>query len=330
MTQEHNRVNKAQWCITRRDLLKTGAGIGASLVGGCAATQRLSRALSGKRLRFGMVTDLHYADIAARGSRHYRQSPGKLAECLDLMNREGVDFLIELGDFKDQATPPVRDGTLAYLQTIEAQFQGFEGPTYHVLGNHDVDSISKQDFLARVSNTGIAPDASYYSFDAQGLHCIVLDANFMANGQAYDSGNFDWTDTHIPPEELAWLEQDLANTRKKVLVFCHQCLDGTESHHVKNGAAVRQVLEDSKKVLAVFTGHNHAGHYSLIKGIHYYTLKAVVEGAQATDNAYAIVEAHPHDTISVTGYRKAVSTVARGSALSWRVNSGTQDSDAKL
>ena len=308
MTKEHNRVNKARWRITRRDLLKTGAALGAGLVGGCAVTRRLSRALSGKRLRFGMVTDLHYADIAARGSRHYRRSPGKLAECLDLMNEQDVDFLIELGDFKDQATPPVHDTTLQYLRTVEAQFQGFEGPTYHVLGNHDVDSISKQDFLAQVTNTDIAPDASYYSFDAQGLHCIVLDANFMANGQAYDSGNFNWTETYICPEQMTWLDQDLGRTRKKALVFCHQCLDGTESHHVKNGTAVRRILEDSEKVLAVFTGHNHAGDYSLIKGIHYYTLKAVVEGAEATDNAYAIVELHPDDTISVTGYRKAVST----------------------
>ena len=308
MTKDHYHANKSEWRVTRRDLLKAGAGIGAGLVGGCAAPQRLARALFGKRLRFGMITDLHYADFAPRGSRHYRQSQSKLAECLDLMNQERVDFLIELGDFKDQATPPVHDSTLAYLQTIEAQFQGFEGPTYHVLGNHDVDSISKQDFLARVTNTGVAPDASYYAFDAQGLHCIVLDANFMANGQAYDSGNFDWTETYICPEEMAWLEQDLRRTRKKTLVFCHQCLDGTESHHVKNAAEVRQLLEDSEKVLAVFMGHNHAGDYSLIKGIHYYTLKAVVEGSQATDNAYAIVEVHPDESISVTGYRKAIST----------------------
>jgi len=318
MSKNRNRKMDKQWQVTRRDVLKAGGGLGAGLLGGCAVTQGLSRALAGRTLRFGMITDLHYADVAPRGSRHYRQSPGKLAECLDLMNQEQVDFLIELGDFKDQATPPAHDSTLAYLKTIEAQFQGFAGPTYHVLGNHDVDSISKQDFLAQVTNTGIAPDASYYAFDARGLHCIVLDANFMANGQAYDSGNFDWTKTYINPKQMAWLEQDLKRTRKKTLVFCHQCLDGTESHHVKNGAEVRQVLEDSEKVLAVFTGHNHAGHISLIKGIHYYTLKAAVEGSQATDNAYAIVEVQADNTISVTGYRKAVTTVATPSALKWR------------
>ena len=304
MSEDCNHTLDSQWRVTRRDVLQAGIGLGASLMGGCAVTNRLS----GRQLRFGMVTDIHYADVAARGARHYRQSPAKLAECLDLMNQEKVDFLIEMGDFKDQATPPLRDTTLAYLRTIEAQFQGFAGPTYHVLGNHDVDSISKQDFLNQVTNTGIAPDASYYAFDAQGLHCIVLDANFMADGQAYDSGNFNWTETYICPEQVDWLKQELRHTHKRTLVFCHQCLDGDESHHVKNGAAVRQVLEDSKKVLAVFMGHNHAGHYSLINGIHYYTLKAVVEGDQVTDNAYAIVEVRPDDTVVVTGYRKAVST----------------------
>lgn len=312
MSQDRKFTIEGQWRVTRRDVLKAGAGLGASLLGGCAVTDGLSQALSGHKLRFGMVTDIHYADVAARGSRHYRRSPGKLAECLELMSEQKVDFLIELGDFKDQATPPARDTTLAYLETIESQYQGFAGPTYHVLGNHDVDSISKQDFLSRATNTGIAPDASYYAFDARGVHCIVLDANFMADGQAYDSGNFNWTETYICPEELAWLERDLRKTRKKVLVFCHQCLDGDESHHVKNSVVVREVLEDSKKVLAVFTGHNHAGHYSLINGIHYYTLKALVEGDQDTDSAYAIVETAPNSDITVTGYRKAISTEMAG------------------
>ena len=30
----------------------------------------------------------------------------KLSECVDLMNEQKVDFLIELGDFKDQGNPP--------------------------------------------------------------------------------------------------------------------------------------------------------------------------------------------------------------------------------
>jgi metallophosphoesterase superfamily enzyme len=106
----------------------------------------------------------------------------KLAACVAEMNRERVDFLVELGDFKDQDTPPVESRTLEYLERIEGVFRKFEGPRYHVLGNHDMDSISKAQFLARVENAGIPSERSYYSFDLRGIHGVVLDANFTREG----------------------------------------------------------------------------------------------------------------------------------------------------
>lgn len=46
--------------------------------------------------------------------------------------------------------------------------------------------------------------------------------------------------------------------------------------------------------------------YSHIKGIHYYTLKALVKGSGAENNSYAIVEVRRNRDVTVTGYRKAV------------------------
>ena len=91
-----------------------------------------------------------------------------------------------------------------------------------------------------------------------------------------------------------------------MIAFVHQQLDGEGSHCVKNAAAVRQILQENKSVLAVFQGHNHAGHYSAIEGIHYYTSKAMVEGSGSSNNAYAIVEVHEDSGIVVTGYRREV------------------------
>ncbi|MHC4751588.1 MAG: hypothetical protein ACYTFW_17160 [Planctomycetota bacterium] len=70
---------------------------------------------------------------------------------------------------------------------------------------------------------------------------------------------------------------------------------------------VRKILQASGKVLAVFQGHHHSGSYSHISGIHYYTLKALVEGSGPENNSYAIAEVHPDNSITITGYRKAVS-----------------------
>jgi 3',5'-cyclic AMP phosphodiesterase CpdA len=257
-------------------------------------------------LRFGIVTDCHYADTDTVGIRYYRHSLDKLGECVEAMNKQQVDFLVELGDFKDQNSPPAEQKTLSYLQAVEGVFCKFDGPAYHVLGNHDQDSLSKAQFLTNIENTDIDAGRSYYSFDFNGVHFIVLDANYKSDGTDYGHGNFDWTDANIPPAELQWLRRDLAASPGPVIVLVHQLLDGTGSHHLKNAADVRQVLEQSGKVLAVFQGHRHDGGYSLIEGIHYYTLKAVVEGPAPENNSYAVVEVRPDMNINVTGYRKAV------------------------
>jgi hypothetical protein len=223
------------------------------------------------------------------------------------MKAEKVDFLVELGDLKDQDKSPVEQYTLVYLDRAEAVFERFGGPQYHVLGNHDVDSLSKQQVLARIRNTGGDPARSYYSFDVHGLHCIVLDANYRADGVEYDHGSFDWTDANIPAVELDWLRRDLTAARAPVVVFVHQLLDGTGSEYVKDAAQVRQILEQSGKVLVVFQGHRHQGQVQQIHGIHYYTLKAVVEGNGPDNNAYAIVEIRPDRSMAITGYGKVAS-----------------------
>jgi alkaline phosphatase len=71
-----------------------------------------------------------------------------------------------------------------------------------------------------------------------------------------------------------------------VIVFVHQQLDCEGDLCVNNAGEVRQVLKRSRKKLAVFQGHNHSGHYSRLNGIHYYTLKAMVEGSGSHNNAY--------------------------------------------
>ncbi len=306
MRNDSRELGRA-WTISRRVLLRSAvaAAAGPTLLSLSCAGNR--QAVARRPVRFGVVTDCHYADADTMRMRFYRDSLDKLAECVARMNAERVDFLIELGDFKDQNRPPVEAATLSHVEKVEAVFQRFGGPTYHVLGNHDADSISKAQFLARVENTGIDAGRRYYAFDVRGIHCIVLDANYNADGADYDHGNFVWTDTNIPAHELDWLRADLAAARRPAIVFVHQLLDGTGSDYVNNAAEVREILQDSGRVLAVFQGHRHQGGYSDIDGIHYCTQKALVEGQGPDSNAYAVVEVRPDGSLVVTGYRQAVS-----------------------
>lgn len=303
-THHNHQPNK--WVVTRREVLKA-SGL---FIAGLTMKVPMSYSQEPKQkpiIQFGMVTDMHYADADIRGSRHYRESLPKLETCVTFMNDQKVRFLMELGDLKDQDQSANEKDTLKYLKTIETAFAKFKGPRYHVLGNHDMDSISKKQFLTHAKNTDIHKDASYYSFDKEGLHFVVLDACYTAEGLDYDHGNFSWKDANIPEKQCTWLKNDLASNSKPTIVFVHQQLDGETNHCIKNAAEVRQILQKSQNVLAVFHGHNHAGHYSHIEGIHYYTLKAVVEGSGEENNAYATVDVFDDHSIVVTGYRNAVS-----------------------
>ena len=262
-------------------------------------------------VRFGVVTDIHYADIDSAGARTYRESLGKLAECVRVMNEQKVDFLVELGDFKDQDKTPDEARTLGYLKSIEAVLAGFAGPRFHVIGNHDTDSISKAAFLSVVENTGVVPNATRYTFVRGGLRFVVLDASHKADGSDYDRGNFEWADSNVDAPQIAWLSQVLAASREPAIVFVHQQLDGMGAYYVKNAVQVRAALEASGKVIGVLQGHRHEGGFTEINGIPYFTFRGLIEGAGPNNNAFGIVEVQPDLGVRVTGYQRAESRVFR-------------------
>ena len=266
-------------------------------------------------VRFGIITDLHYAARipAAGNSRFYNESLEKLAECVEVMNGHKVDFFIQLGDFKDQDESPDENTTLNYLSEIEAAFRKFKGPVYHVLGNHDHDSISKIQYLNHISNWGFERALNYYSYDMHGFHFLVLDANYTSDEVEYNKGNFDWKDTFIPEEQLEWLNNDLKeHSGKPAVVFIHQRLDDTDgekNHFVKNSQQVRAVLNKYGNVLLVLQGHDHRGAMNRIDDIYYFTLKAAVEGSGLSNNNYAILEINEELKMKVTGFRNTDSFI---------------------
>ncbi len=292
--------------INRRKFIEsTVCAVGGITIPGIAMANKKY-----KPIRFGIVTDIHYADIPdnPKLNRYYRQSLDKTAECVDLMNEQKVDFLIELGDLKDQGDPPNEIQTLKYLDSIENVLKKFNGPFYHVLGNHDMDSISKLQFLQEVSNYGFYNAVNFYSFTMGSFHFIVLDSNYNFQGQDYDHGNFDWTEAHIPDNQLKWLKSELRYHKKPTIVFVHHQLDSPlvpdKRHCPDNADIVRKMLENSGHVLAVFQGHYHKGGLNKINNIWYYTLKALVEGSGPENNNYAIVEIDENLKIRIKGYRK--------------------------
>ena len=278
--------------LSRRAFLRNGTLL--------LATVASSSVLAGQQesvLRVGLVTDLHYADKPPAGSRHYRETPDKLAEAAAKFSGNQPDFIVELGDFIDAADSV--DAELGYLKRINKEFLPICGHRHHVLGNHCVYTLNKREFLDVV-----AQPESYYSFDVGDFHFIVLDSCFRSDGTPYGRKNFEWTDPNIPAAELEWLKANLNGTKKKTVVFAHQRLDVSNHYGVKNADSVRKVFEESGRVLAVLQGHSHKNDHNEIGGIHYCTLVAMVEGSGANNNAFSMMEIAAGGTIRIEGFRK--------------------------
>ena len=283
--------------LARRAFLREGVLLltaGASLRRAGAAV--LADEADDLQVRFGVLTDLHYADKPAVGTRFYRQTPTKLAEANAHFRAHHTAFAIELGDFIDAADS--LDVEKGYLRTIHEAFVKLPGKRHFVLGNHCVYSLTKPEFLGIVDQP-----RSFYSFDEKGMHFVVLDACFRHDMQPYQRRNFQWTDANVPPAQLRWLEKDLGKTKSHTIVFLHQRLDVGGHYGVKNAAAVRAILENAGNVRAVLQGHYHLNDYREIAGIHYVTMAAMVEGSGPEHSAYGLVDVLPDGALRVTGFR---------------------------
>ena len=307
-------MSKARIGVSRRAFV---CGAAAGALSGCRLF-RWGAAEGEPVVRFGMVTDLHYADIdpdpapcSVVGRRFYRESLRKLAEAVTVFNRRRPDFVIELGDFKDNTRG--RAETLVHLERIEAALAAFDGPRYHVAGNHDFDCLTPDEFFSRIPNDGRVSPKGYYSFVRGGVKFVVLNACYDSSMKPYDRAN-PWNDANVPPEEMAWFERELASADGHVFVFCHQRLeDSAEPNHVvKNAAAVRALMESSGKVKGVITGHQHKGGANVVNGIPYYSLRALVCDSGEGNNSFAETAIYADGSFTVTGWRNAVSRGVKG------------------
>lgn len=274
--------------ISRRAAMRLALGAACATVGalGAPAPAAAGSAKPGEQaepmLKIGIITDLHKTSKPDIPTRKYSAATGKLRVFQEAMKRERPAFVIELGDLVDTLGPG--SDPAENLRAIETLFTSFDGPHYHVLGNHDFDNLRRAEFLGAITNTGIPRGDTWYSWNAGGLHCVVLDADYTPNGyRPYDMNTpqdtfWTWKDTCVPPRELEWLRDDLRRAALPTLVFTHQTLDryDAQDHNIKNASAVRAVLEESGRVLAVVSGHDHQGGYANIKGVHYLVLNGNV------------------------------------------------------
>ncbi len=209
-------------------------------------------------IKIGMCSDVHLPTM--------HDSEYRITRFIDSMKIARPDFIIELGDF---GTPEKK-----YAHFFDI-WNSFPGDKYHVIGNHEMDGGTSKDQALEYR----AMPKSYYSFDKNGFHFIVLDGNDKKNPEAKGYKQF------IGQEQLTWFKDDLAKAKYPVVIFSHQGLanyvSADEEYGVENYKEMEGILEahnaknPHNKVIACFNGHTHYDYAENINGIWYITITSM-------------------------------------------------------
>ena len=235
-------------------------------------------------MKLALFTDPHYCDkeVTCR-TRRPILSYGKIREAMETFVREGADFVLCLGDIIDKCDDP--QVNIEKTKEIADLIHSYPLPFCSLMGNHDAHVFTPEEFDELVN--GIKRPVS---ISMQGKTLILLNANYNDDETAYIPGEVDWKNTYIPQEQLRRLQQQLEDpATAEAYVFLHQNLDPDvqKDHIVRNAAQVREIIRASGKVKAVFQGHYHKGHDTVIDGIPYHTLPAMCEGEE---NRFMIID----------------------------------------
>jgi len=225
--------------------------------------------------RFALITDVHFgppARFAGQLRKLSHTATPLTREFVTAMNdRFRPELVVNLGDvIEDEGVEQDRAQYGIFLGLLS----NLHAPRVHVAGNHDTVNLSDTDLAALWNHQG----SLHYSRDVGPVHFVVLRTVETKDVRV-----------DLPPEQLEWLAADLVQTTRRAVVLMHHpasdmLLEGNRwferAPHicrVSNRKLLRNVLEESKKVIAVFNGHVHWNHLDVIEGIPYITVQSLTE-----------------------------------------------------
>lgn len=208
-------------------------------------------------VRFAICADVHH-DFFPGGEE-------RIAKFMKAAKENNVDFIIHCGDFA-QAKPANQE----FFDTWNSYKKA-----YHVIGNHDAEKNSKDDFvrMARMKS-------AYYSFEMPDYYFIVLDLNnFKRDGQIfpYDNGNYKKEKdlVYLDKEQMDWLRKEISRTDKPVVLFSHQRLHVDMKDTKAFDDMMKLMNKWGKKVIAAFAGHDHLDFVTEKNGVQHIQINSM-------------------------------------------------------
>lgn len=253
-------------------------------------------------MKFAIINDIHNGPSDSGFHKGVQRKLTFLAKNLvqkfvhQMNEDEKPEFVINLGDFIEDVNN--RDIDIRYFRETVELLSPLSMPVYSLIGNHDVRTLTDEDMLQILSYKKL-----FYSFDHDDFHFVALSFTMTGNHKV----DLEDIKAEVLPDQLEWIKNDLASTTKPTIVFIHYGLadddmkgnfwfeSDPEFGLLHNRVEVRRVLEESGKVKAVISGHQHWNRMKICNGIPYFVVTSLVENFK---NDGTPTEAHTVVTLS--------------------------------
>lgn len=270
-------------------------------------------------LKLGVVTDIHFGPAAffdGKLRKLTHRAEELLTAALHDLKAAGVDAIVNLGDDLEDESFAADKARYTRCQDI---LRSVGLPVVNVAGNHDTVFLGREDLMQAWGERGML----HRSFDLGGVHLVVLHSVERKDVEVV-----------LPPDQVAWLEEDLARTHLPTVVLVHHPLSEQDfddsrwfsrAPHlalVKNRREVRDVLRESGKVRLIVNGHVHRNHFDVVDGLPFVTVQSLVENL---DDDAPGRPAFAHAVITITDERVLVRVLGNDPARYQIDNKRDQD-----
>lgn len=241
-------------------------------------------------LKFAQLSDVHFLENGSNTTfKMTGESPRLFDDAIAQINEQSdIDFVMFTGDLIDKSFEKELKAFLPHANKLNA-------PWYFAFGNHDrcvggyLNTLVYLD-MVRNSNENFKFKKAYYSFEPKKNYKVIVLDNIITD-EITSNG-------YIDEVQLKWLKKELDSSKNDtVLIFMHVPVIepfASPNHKMRNGYALKQLIESYDNPIGVFQGHYHAAKITQHDNVLYVSSPALV----SYPNAFRIV--------NVTNYKDKV------------------------
>ena len=260
-----------------------------------------------QELKFGIINDTHVHPVRINREDKSKNSKRKLKEkdvapirnFVSQMNKFEPTMVVHLGDVIEGTGDKDYVGVIG-IKLVKEELNKINVPIYWVLGNHDLRSVTKEQF-----KEVLQLDSLFETFDIGDYRFIIMDGNFNPEGGFPSPKGNKFIPGYVPKDEIKWLKKQL-ETDKRVFVFLHQ---GVYTHKLKGDFKkndnnlseekykMKQPIVNSKELRDIFkeyrvdgffNGHMEARYYEKSDFTNYYSFTGTKKSEDYPDSFYEV------------------------------------------